>query len=176
MYALFSIGRKVKNFFTIFVLVKSLKHIGIIIAAALALVSCGVSKVKDISITSVGIMYVVPTSTRSMDAKLVLGINNPAMGFTVQEVTGTVRYEEKEIAHFKTGMVELQGKAEDVYELPCTVTLADGASLLDILVIASKRSLAGLKADVDVQAALKKNGVLRAPFSFRDLDIQELSQ
>ncbi len=155
---------------------KAFRHIGIFLVAALALCSCGVSKVRDMSLTSVGIMYIVPTSARSMDAKLELGINNPAMAFAVQEVTGTVRYNDKELAHFMTGPMQLEGKTEQVYELPCTITLAEGASLLDILIVASKGNLKGLKADVDIHAALKKNGVLRAPFRFRDLDLHELSQ
>ena len=155
---------------------KAFRHIGIFLVAALALCSCGVSKVRDMSLTSVGIMYIVPTSARSMDAKLELGINNPAMAFAVQEVTGTVRYNDKELAHFMTGPMQLDGKTEQVYELPCTITLAEGASLLDILIVASKGNLKGLKADVDIYAALKKNGVLRAPFRFRDLDLHELSQ
>ena len=155
---------------------KAFRHIGIFLVAALALCSCGVSKVRDMSLTSVGIMYIVPTSARSMDAKLKLGINNPAMAFAVQEVTGTVRYNDKELAHFMTGPMQLEGKTEQVYELPCTITLAEGASLLDILIVASKGNLKGLKADVDIYAALKKNGVLRAPFRFRDLDLHELSQ
>ncbi|MBE6252635.1 MAG: hypothetical protein E7109_03875 [Bacteroidales bacterium] len=155
---------------------KAFRHIGIFLVAALALCSCGVSKVRDMSLTSVGIMYIVPTSARSMDAKLELGINNPAMAFAVQEVTGTVRYNDKELAHFMTGPMQLEGKTEQVYELPCTITLAEGASLLDILIVASKGNLKGLKADVDIYAALKKNGVLRAPFRFRDLDLHELSQ
>lgn len=155
---------------------KAFRHIGIFLVAALVLCSCGVSKVRDMSLTSVGIMYIVPTSARSMDAKLELGINNPAMAFAVQEVTGTVRYNDKELAHFMTGPMQLEGKTEQVYELPCTITLAEGASLLDILIVASKGNLKGLKADVDIYAALKKNGVLRAPFRFRDLDLHELSQ
>ena len=155
---------------------KAFRHIGIFLVAALALCSCSVSKVRDMSLTSVGIMYIVPTSARSMDAKLELGINNPAMAFAVQEVTGTVRYNDKELAHFMTGPMQLEGKTEQVYELPCTITLAEGASLLDILIVASKGNLKGLKADVDIYAALKKNGVLRAPFRFRDLDLHELSQ
>ena len=155
---------------------KAFRHIGIFLVAALALCSCGVSKVRDMSLTSVGIMYIVPTSARSMDAKLALGINHPAMAFAVQEVTGTVRYNDKELAHFMTGPMQLEGKTEQVYELPCTITLAEGASLLDILIVASKGNLKGLKADVDIYAALKKNGVLRAPFRFRDLDLHELSQ
>ena len=157
-------------------LVKAFKQIGIFLVAALLATSCGVSKVKDITLTSVALQYVVPTSARSMDAKLNLGISNPSRGFAVQEVKGTVRYKEKELAHFVTGPMELEGKTEKVYDLPCTIFLADGASLLDILIVASQGSLSGLKADVDIQAALKKNGVLRAPFRFRDLDLKELSE
>lgn len=142
----------------------------------LGISSCGVSKVKDISLSSVDIAYAVPTSSRSMDAKLLLGINNPSISFTVQEITGTLRYQEKPIAHFHTGSVQLVGKSDQVYELPCTVTLDEGTSLLEILVIASRRTLEGLKADIDIQAALKKNGVLRAPYSFRDLDIATFRQ
>ena len=155
---------------------KAIRHILVLVAAALLLAGCGASKLKDISLTSVGVCYVVPTSSRSMDAKLLLGIDNPAMAFTVQEVTGTIRYNQKEIAHFITGPVSLEARSQQEYELPCTVTLAEGASLLDILILASKRSLEGLKADVDLQAALKKNGALRAPFKFRDLDISSFTE
>jgi len=169
-------GCKVTKKIITFALMKTFKHIGIVLVVALLAASCGVNKVKEISLSSVGIAYIVPTSFRSMDAKLLLGINNPAMTFAVQEVTGIIRYEEKPIAYFYTGGIELQGKCEQVYELPCTVTLAEGASLLDVLVIASKRSLQGLKADVDVQGAFRKNGVLRAPVKFRDLDISSFSK
>ena len=154
-------------------LVKALRHIGIVIVAALLAVSCGVSKVKDIAITSFGVSYIVPTSTRSADAKLKIGIDNPAMAFAVQEITGAIKYNDKVIATFVTGGMELEGKAQNVYDLPCTVTLTEDTSLFDILLIASKQSLEGLKADVDVVAKLYKNGVLRAPYSFRDVDISQ---
>ncbi len=155
---------------------KRCKHIGIFIVAALLCCACGMSKVKDISLTSVGIAYILPTSTRSMDAKLLLGIDNPAMSFAVQDITGTVRYQDKPIAHFTTGSIELQGKTEQVYELPCTIVLDEGASILDVLVIAAKRSLDGLKADVNIQAAIRKNGVLRAPFKYKDLEISQFTK
>ncbi len=167
---------KVTKKITTFVKVKAIKHIGIFLVAALLVCSCGMSKVKDISLTSVGVSYIIPTSLRSLDGKLLLGIYNPARSLAVQEVTGTVRFGDKPIAHFQTGSVELAAQSEQVYELPCTVTLADGASLLDVLVIASKGSLEGLKADVDIQGALKKNGVLRAPIKFRDLDLSRFSK
>ncbi len=158
---------------------KTFRHIGLVLVMALSLMGlsgCGASKLKDIALTSMDVSYVVPTSSRSMDAKLLLGIDNPAMAFTVQEVSGTIRYQDKELAHFVAGPVSLEARCQKEYEMPCTVTLAQGASLLDVLVIASRRSLEGLKADVDLQAALKKNGVLRAPFQYRDLDIASFTQ
>ena len=113
------------------------------------------SKVKDIAITSVGVSYIVPTSPRSVDAKLMLGIDNPARKFAVNHISGVIRYQGKDLAHFITGGMELEGNAEQVYALPCTVTLADGVSILEVLVIASKGSLTGLTADVDIQASGK---------------------
>ncbi len=155
---------------------KACKHIGIVLAAALLLVGCGMSKVKDIAITSVAVDYIVPTSARSVDAKLMLGIDNPARPFAVQDISGVIRYQGKDLAHFVTTGMELEGKTEKVYALPCTVTLADGVSILEVLVIASKGSLTGLTADVDIQAALRKNGVLRAPYHFKDLDISQFTK
>lgn len=156
---------------------KALRYIGIFLVAAALLSSCGYSKVKDISLTSVGVAYIVPTSSRSVDAKLLLTINNPAPGFAVQEVSGLIRYQDKVIAHFVTsGPLELLGKAEAAYELPCTVRLDEGSSLLEVLVIASKGTLKNLKADVSIQAAIGKNGVLRAPFTFKDLDISQFNR
>lgn len=155
---------------------KKLRHIFLAVLVVLTAASCGLSKVKDISLTSAGIAYIVPTSTRSMDAKLLLGIDNPARSFAVEEISGTLKYKEKPFAHFVTGSVELAGKCERQYELPCTVTLDDGASLIDLLVIASKRSLEGMTADIDIRAALKKNGVLRAPYKFRNLELSQFAQ
>ena len=155
---------------------KAWKHIGLVFAAALLLCGCGMSKVKDIAITSVGVDYIIPTSTRSVDAKLLLGIDNPARKFAVRDISGVIRYQGKDIAHFVTGGMELEGKSAQVYQLPCSVTLADGVSILEVLVIASKGSLSGLTADVDIQAALKKNGVRRAPYHFKDLDISQFTK
>ena len=153
---------------------KAIKHIGIFLVAALLAVSCGVSKVKDISLSSVGIAYVVPTSMRSMDAKLLLGINNPAMSFAVQEITGTIRYEEKPIAHFSTGSIELEGKTDKVYELPCTVALSEKVSLLDLLAIAAHRSMEGLTADVKLRVSLK--GGKGTVLTFNGIDLAQFSE
>ncbi|MBQ2525361.1 MAG: hypothetical protein II542_00815, partial [Bacteroidales bacterium] len=42
----------------------------------------GIRKMKDVKITSVGVKYFVPTSMKSGEGILTLGIDNPAMDFT----------------------------------------------------------------------------------------------
>ena len=56
------------------------------------------------------------------------------------------------------------------------MVLDEGVSILEVFLIASKNSLEGLKADVDIQGALKKNSVLKKPISFRDLDISQFKK
>ena len=155
---------------------KKVRHILLLLVTALALTGCGISKIKEISLSSVDVAYVVPTSGRSLDGKLLLGINNPAMGFIVQEVSGTLRYNDKPIALFKTtGPVVLQGKCDAVYEVPCTVSLAEGASILEVMMLAGRRSLDGFWADVDVIASRKPGGKWYGPIQFRDIELSSYS-
>ena len=154
---------------------KALRHI-LLLAAVLFLASgCAISRIKDIALVSTGVKYVVPTSTRSMDAMLLLEVDNPSISFNVSDVTGTLRHGDRELAHFVSGQTSIQGKSHQVYELPCTVTLADGVSLLDVLVYASRRNaLEGLKMDVNLRAALK-NGLYKI-LEYPNIDLSQFSR
>ena len=156
---------------------KGLRNIVLAFACTLLTVfvsGCGVSKVKDISVSSVGVKYLVPTSSRSMDAVLLLGLDNPSITFTVSDVEGAIRYYDRVLATFTAGELPVQAKSVQVYELPCTATLDDGVSLLDLLVIASKKSLDGMTADVRLHAKLK-NG-LGKTLNFNNLDLSQFTQ
>ena len=61
-----------------------------------------------------------------------------------------------------------------VYELPCTVVLADKVSLLDLLAIAAKRSLDGMTADVKLHVKLR-NGA-GTTLTFNGLDLSSFNQ
>ena len=174
MYALFAIGRKVTKKITTFALMTALYKWLWVLVAALALTACGISRIKDISLQSVGVKYITPTSSRSLQGVLVLGIDNPAMTLNLTNVEGQVQYKGKPIAVFTTGELPLEGKSTRQYELPCTVTLAEGASLLDLVMIAARRSTEGLTADVQLHAALK-NG-LGKDLQFKELDLTQFTQ
>ena len=156
---------------------KAFRKIEILLALAVALVAvsgCSIAKIKDLKVTSVGVKYLVPTSTRSMDAVLLLGLDNPSISFTVDDVRGVVKYYGREMVHFTAGELPVQARSVQVYELPCTALLAEKVSLLDLLAIAAKRSLDGMTADVKLHVKLK-NGA-GTTLSFNELDLSSFSQ
>lgn len=154
---------------------KRIRSILLLAAVVIMASSCAITRLKDISLVSTGVKYVVPTSTRSMDAMLLLEVDNPSVNVNVSDVTGTLRHGDRELAHFVSGQTTLQGKSHQTYELPCTITLADGVSLLDILIYAARRNrLEGLKMDVDLRAALK-NGLSKV-LEYHDIDLSQFSR
>lgn len=160
---------------TFAVAMKAIRNILLLVVVALVSSGCAITRIKDIALVSTGVKYVVPTSTRSMDAMLLLEVDNPSVSFNVSDVTGTLRHGDRELAHFVSGQTAIQGKSLQVYELPCTITLAQGVSLLDVLIYASRRNaLDGLTMDVDLRAALK-NGLSKV-LEYHDIDLSQFSR
>jgi hypothetical protein len=149
---------------------------GLLLAALFAVLpGCsGVRKIKDIQVKSVGVKYLTPTSTRSVDAVLLLEIDKPAMGFILSDVDGTVKLGPREMGTFTAGELPLQGRSVQIYELPCTATISESVSLLEVLALISKGSLEGFTADVRLHAQLR-NGMGKT-LEFKDLDIEKLAK
>ena len=154
-----------------------LRKIGIFLALLAGLLSvsgCAVTKIREIRITSVGVKYIVPTSSRSLDAVLLLGIDNPSISFTAQDVSGVVKQYGREIGRFTAGQLPVQARSVQVYELPCTVALSEKVSLLDLLAIAARRSLEGMTVDVKLRVSLR--GGKGTTLTFNGLDLSQFSQ
>ena len=142
--------------------------LGLLLAvAAMAVSGCGVTKLKDLKVTSVGVKYLVPTSSRSM-------LDNPSISFTVEDVRGVVKYYDREMVHFTAGELPVQERSVQVYELPCTALLGEKVSLLDLLAIAAKRSMEGMTVDVKLHVKLKSGA--GTTLSFNDIDLSQFSQ
>ena len=156
---------------------KVLRKIGVVlalVAGLLAVSGCAVTKIRDIRLTSVGVKYIVPTSSRSLDAVLLLGIDNPSISFTAQDVSGVVKQYGRELGKFTAGQLPVQAKSVQVYELPCTVALSEKVSLLDLLAIAAHRSMEGLTADVKLRVSLK--GGKGTVLTFNGIDLAQFSE
>ena len=156
---------------------KVLRKIGVVlalVAALLAVSGCAVTKIREIRLTNVGVKYIVPTSSRSLDAVLLLGIDNPSISFTAQDVSGVVKQYGRELGKFTSGELPVQAKSVQVYELPCTVALSEKVSLLDLLAIAARRSMEGMTVDVKLRVSLR--GGKGTTLTFNGLDLSQFSQ
>lgn len=156
---------------------KSVRKIGLLallMATLLAVSGCGISKIRQIRVTSVGVKYVVPTSSRSVDGVLLLGIDNPSLSFTAQDVQGVVKSYGRELARFTAGELPVQARSVQVYELPCTAALSEKVSLLDLLAFASKRSMEGMTVDVKLRVSLGRGK--GTTLTFNDIDLSQFSQ
>ena len=154
-----------------------LRKIGLgalLLAVLVAVSGCDVAKIKDLNVTSVGVKYLVPTSSRSMDAVLLLGLDNPSIAFTVTDVSGVVKHYDRELVRFTAGELPVQARSAQVYELPCTAVLSDKVSLLDLLAIAARRSMEGMTVDVKLRVSLK--GGKGTVLTFNGLDLAQFSQ
>ena len=140
-----------------------------------ALPGCGsLAKVKEIKVTSCGVESYSMKGLRSLDAVLAIGIDNPAMEFTVNELDGILKYHGEDFAFFSADTVTVDARCSKVYDLPCTATLREGIGLLQAMQIAGKGSLEGFTADIEAKVKIKKGP--RKTVRFKDLDLQELAE
>ena len=147
--------------------------------AAAALLAClfsgcsSLRKVKDIKVTSCGLESYSMQGLRSLSAVLALGIDNPAMSFTVTSLDGVIKYNGEDFATYTTtGQVEVDGRCVKVYDVPCTATLRDGVRMATLLSIIRKGSMEGFTTDLSAKVRLR-NGMGKT-LRFRGLDIQEM--
>ena len=155
-------------------LVRHIARMAVLAVVCVAAASCGIAKVKDISISSFDVKYITPTSARSLDAVLLVGIHNPATNIEISGLEGTVKYSGREIAVVQAGTIPLEKKSDKVYEVPCTASLVDGVSLLSLFPIFAMQNAQDLSADVHLHVVLK--GGAGTDLVFNDLTIAKFSR
>jgi len=141
-------------------------------AVVLAACICSCGRVKDISVTSVGLESFQPKGLTSAEAVLLLGIHNPSIAFTVAGVEGDVSHEGSTIAVFSADTIEIDRKCDKVYSLPCRVSLKGGTATLSLLPKFLGGKYDGLSANVNARVKLRSG--VRLNLKFKDLDINEM--
>lgn len=156
-------------------LMRILVRLMLVVLAAASVGSCYLAKIKDLSINSFGVKYVVPTSTRQLSGVLLLGVDNPSISFTLSELDGVIKVDGRPMVTVTATELPVQKRSVQVYEVPCTITLVDGVSILDVLKVVATRSstLEGLTADATLHVQLK-NG-LGKTLTFNELDLSQFS-
>lgn len=149
------------------------RKIGAVLIAAAAILSlhgCAVMKVKEIEVTSVSLMYVVPTSARSADAKLLIGIHNPSVPVKFSNIEGSVKLKGEAVATLAGEEFEIEPRCDKEYEVPVTVTLAEDISIIKLIKILASDGEGGLTADISLRGALSRSGIGRN-LEFKDIQL-----
>lgn len=144
------------------------------VASAVLSGCSGLSKVKDIKVTSCGLESYTLKGLRSIDAVLAVGIDNPTFAFTVMDVSGTVKYNGEDFATYTADTISVDKKCTKVYDLPCTATLSDGVSLMKMMQIVKKGNLEGFTTDVTATVKLKSGA--GTTFRLKDIDLSKMAE
>lgn len=145
-----------------------------VILAAAAFQGCAsLAKVKDIRVTSCGVESYSLRGLRSVGAVLALGIDNPSLAFKVTSLNGVLKYKGEDFASYTADTLDVDARCVKVYDLPCTATLTESVSLMQVMQIAGKGSLDGFTTDIEAKVKLR-NGAGKT-LRFKDIDLQKLA-
>lgn len=127
---------------------------------------------KDISVTSCNLVSVTPNGFKSISAVIALGIDNPIIGFRIDNLSGTIKFKGEPFLLLSAGDIAIDGRANKVYDINVAGSLVEGFNLLQLLSIAVTRNLDDLTLDMTVRPALKTG--IGKTLNFRDVPVKSL--
>lgn len=139
---------------------------------ALAFCLSGCKDIKDIKVTSVNVESVSMKGFKSLDLFLSVGVDNPARQVRLSEIEGSLIHSGKVIGRLAMDPFILAAKSSETYNLKANVSLAQGAGLKDLMILASPEGLNGCTVDVTAKAAYGKGAPM--PVKMKNIPLKEL--
>lgn len=140
------------------------------LAFMLCMTSC--KGVKDIKVTSVELESFSTKGLKSMDIFVKVGVDNPAKQVKISEIDGSLKHSGKVIGKLAVDPFILGAKTSDLYTLKANVSLAQGAGLKELMVLATPGGLEGCTVDLSAKATYGKGAVM--PLKMKDIPLKEL--
>ena len=140
----------------------------LLLLAAFVLTGC-VSKYKKIKVSSFEVESVVPSSLRSANVVVAVGINNPAPAFQVRDIEATVKQNGNVMGLVTGEPVSVDGKCERVYRIPLQAQLAEGVGLMQLL--ATYKSFNPEEFTIDLHARANVAGKIGKDIDYKDVPL-----
>lgn len=140
----------------------------LLLLAAFVLTGC-VSKYKKIKVSSFEVESVVPSSLRSANVVVDVGINNPAPAFQVRDIEATVKQNGNVMGLVTGEPVSVDGKCERVYRIPLQAQLAEGVGLMQLL--ATYKSFNPEEFTIDLHARANVAGKIGKDIDYKDVPL-----
>ena len=140
----------------------------LLLLAAFMLTGC-VSKYKKIKVSSFELESVVPSSLRSANVVVAVGIDNPAPSFEVRDIEATVKQNGNVMGLVTCEPVNVDGKCNRVYRIPLQAQLADGVSLMQLL--ATYSNFNPEEFTIDLHARANVAGKVGKDIDYKDVPL-----
>ena len=153
--------------------VRNLAHkFMLVLLALMVLTSTGCKKIKDIKVTSVDVEAIAPQGLTGVNVYLAVGIDNPAMQISFEDIKGALKHSGKVIGRVAMDPFVLQARSAEIYHLKAFLTLGEDATLRDLLLLTNVERLN--ECVVDVSATPRLKGGLGAPVTIKDIPLKKL--
>lgn len=135
------------------------------------LCSC-VSSYKDIRVTDCRLHSVTPTGLRSLDAILVLTVDNPATDLIIRDAQGMIKRNGDNFLKVNASDIFVEGKCVKDYKVPLSGELQGEGGVLSLF--SSLNGSAQSEYTVDIVALISLKSGLRHTFEYKDVPMADL--
>ena len=131
-----------------------MKRVITLLLLCMALLSSCAGSFKDIRMTSYDIVSITPKGLSSVDAVIDLGIDNPAMGFTLTDIKGVARLNNEPCLLISADDMKIEGRSEKEYRLLVHGVLGENFNPFQLLTLLKNTDLSQIKVDASARAEL----------------------
>ena len=132
----------------------------------------GCQKYKEIEVTSVKMETLNVRGLRGADVVLAVEVDNPAGQISVSEIEGEVKHSGKVLGRVAVAPFVLKPKTQEIYNLEVSLSIAEGASLRDLMMFTDIRKLNECTVDLSAVAKIKGGG--KKKLAVKDIPLKEL--
>lgn len=149
-----------------------MRRILVLILAAIVLCLSGCRNIRDIKVTSVSLESVSMRGFKSLDLFLRVGVDNPARQVRISDIDGSLIHSGKIIGKLAMDPFVLLAKSSETYTFKANVSLAKGAGLKDLMILADQKGLNECTVSISAKAAYGKGAPM--PVNMKNIPLKEL--
>ena len=149
-----------------------MKKLIIILSACITLFAGCSASINDIAVTNFNIISVTPRGTNELYATIELGIRNPVIAFTLQDMEGTLKVDGQPCIRITADQLMVDGQSDRVYVIPVKGKLIDGFNPWQLLSVLKDNDFSKFTVDVSARVSLKSG--IGKDIAIKDVSLEKL--
>ncbi len=149
-----------------------MKKLLIILSACITLFAGCSGSINDIEVTGFNIISVTPRGVSELYATVELGIRNPIIAFTLQNMEGTINMDGQPCIRITADQLMVDGKSDKVYVIPVKGKLMEGFNPWQLLSVLKDNDFSKLTVDASARVSLKSG--IGKDIAVKDMSLEKL--